>query len=660
MARKKQKRKNSKTQNSNKPSPQQLKAINRLVDKGNSDLAQSRIEALLKQFPKFSPLYFQCIGLYEKSNQYPMATWTALRWTQVSPNSINAWTNLARLTLKEGHMALLHKAISMHNELAQQTGDELIDEPSLQKLQGMIMENSIENPAFDSLGDAIKFDTGKLLLDAQQWQKAISFMHDLRKYSTVANNYAVALFHVGEINKAKQAYYETYQKDPNNLFAANGYLRLLVWDGQLEEANKLADIIKEKEPKRPLYADAQLIALAFLGRFDEALECYQKIDKKQLVEMEAGFNYLAACIAFNTGDKQLTKQLWDILPSNKDYRGGETDLIKLMNAPAEQIHQPALFAHSEILPLNWIKLFRKIIKRGKNDVQIFEQLRAKLNDFPSADYLRLSRESVDDLGLYFLELMLSAHAIAGNKEKKQLLLEQFTDRRTSLETKMDTLRRLQKQGIITKEDTVDYWTGSKISQLKPLSFTITREPKDAPYSDKDRDLLTQALALLRSKEGRAEARKILMELAERYPDDRPIRGNIAASWVFEDPEKSTAEYESTLEKFPDYTFARCMVADDRIMNNKLEEAKVLLDGIMDKEEYHIDEYIVINGVKACYHAKKGEEAAARQYLNMIKQVSEYDHEIESLKSWEKTVNYILHSEKLDFKSAFSNILQGFK
>ena len=649
MARKKQKRKVKKSTQNQKPSLSQLKALERLIEKQDFDQAASRFEVLIKQFPKFSVLYYLGLDLYKDGGETAKATWVALRWAQSSPNSVQAWRALASFSLENGYLALLHKAITKHNQLAADSGDELINDPSLQELQGMIMEDSVGNPVPDSLADAVEFDRGKLFLDAQLWGKAIAFMASKRDYPSIANNYALALFHVGKIKEAKQAYLDAYEAEPDNLFAMSGYIRLLVWDGELEKANQLASKMKEENPERPFYADAQLVTLSFLGRFDEAFSCYQRFDEEQLEKMELPFHDLAASIAFMVGEKERAKSLWQNNTNEEQNRGGEKNPISLLSATPEESRTPALFDNSELLPLSWIESLRVTIKQNKKDPDIFAAMRREIVTLPSIDYLRLARESINDLGGYFIEILLMSYASNGGDEEKKLLIEQFKCHRTDLKSKMDLLTRLQNQGILSSKEPIKCWNGSVVTEIKSIDFNITREAKESSYSEKDYDLLDEALELLRGGETK-KARENLLKLVKRYPTDCTLRGNLAASWTFDDPDKSKAEYERTLKDFPDYIFARCKVAEEKITNGKLEEAKQLLDGLLDRGEYHIDEFIIINGINAYYQAAEGKKEAAQSYLDMANKAVKFDHEKQSLADWSQKVDIILNNSLLGLSS----------
>ena len=648
VAKKKQKRKANKSIQNQKPSVSQLKALERLIEKQDFDQAASRFEVLIKQFPKFSVLYYLGLDLYKDAGETAKATWVALRWTQASPNSVQGWKALASFSLENGYLALLHKAITRHNQLAADSGDELINDPSLQELQGMIMEDSVGNPVPDSLADAVEFDRGKLFLDARLWGKAIAFMEPKRDYPSIANNYALALFHAGKIKEAKQAYLEAYETEPDNLFAMSGYIRLLVWEGELEKANQFASKMKEEKPERPFYADAQLMTLSFLGRFNEAFSCYQRFDEEQLGKMEQPFYDLIAAIAFIIGEKKLAKGLWQNNADKEQNRGGEKDPVSLLNTTPERNRTPALFDNSELLPLSWIDTLRVTIEQNKKDPDIFATMRREIVALPSIDYLRLARESINDLGGYFIEILLMSYAFNGGDKEKNLLIEQFKSHRTDLKSKMDLLTRLQNQGILSSKDTIKCWNGSVVTEIKSLDFNITREAKESSYSEKDYSLLAEALDLLRANETK-KARAILLKLVKRYPEDPILRGNLAASWTFDDPDKSSAEYESILNDFPDYIFARCKVAEEKIMNGQLEEAKQLLDGLLDRGEYHIDEFIIINGINAYYQAVVGKEDAAQRaqsYLDMADKAVKFDHEKQALANWSEKVDVILNNSLL--------------
>ncbi len=644
MARKKQKKSNKKTTQA-KPSPQQLKAIERLKDKGDLDQAISRLEVLLKQYPKFSVLYLLSIEIYERWDNLPKATWMALRWTQISPNSMKAWQYLLDLSFNSGFSALTYKAVRTYNKLATKANLELHERPSAEELEVFIMSGAKGSPIPDSMDDAIIFDVGRVLLSAEQWKECLFYLEDSLDYPPVANNYALALFQLGDIEKAMLVYQNAFAQEPSNLFAMTAYLRLLVWNGQMDEAQNIADKLQEQTPSRALYADAQLAGLAFLGRYKDAFTCYQRLDKESIDEMEPAFYHLEASIAFMVDKKDLARELWNRSPE-KLYRGVEENPFTLLATTPEKSRHPAIFADSELIPRGWLRILGSLAERFTKEQAMYKALREEIVPLPSLDYLRLCYESGSDSVLFLIEMLLASHAIAGNTEAKQLLIDFLSSTRTTVEAKMLLLQRAQIAEVISSEEkNINYWNGTENIAITPMNFSITREAGQTSLAKKDFKVMEKAVALLRKQET-TKARELLQTLVTRYPKEKSVRGNIAASWSVEDPEKSMQEYKQIIQDIPDYLFARAMLAEKYISKGEIDEAEKLLQpDLLQRDEYHIEEFIIVMGVQAYYHAAKGNEEATNKFLELLPKVVEYPDEKKKVKVWENKVERMLHPEK---------------
>lgn len=634
-----------------KPSPQQLKAIERLAAKGNMSAAISRLEALIKHYPKFSPLYLQGLDLYNDEQEPTKMAWCALRWTQSCPNSLQAWGVLLDVALQQGYLALVIEATKHYNRLAELHGEEPMDDLPIEEITEELLAINPDNTQIRSKEDALIIDIGKLLLDVRQWEACLPYLADTNYYPPSANNHALALFQLGRIEDALESYRTAFTLEPDNLFAMAAYIRLQVWNGNQDEALRAADQLMNIRPIRPLYAEAQLAALAFLEMFDEAFACFQKISDEGIESMEDGFFHVVAVIAFRLGKKDLAKTYWDKAPTDL-YRGAETNPASLLKTSTEKNRNPGLFTSSELLPMEWGGKLRTISTQFKTDGERFAAIKQELTPCPSLEYIRLGYESCDDYSLFIFEFILFARAFDGSKEEKQLLLDVLTSHRTNVDYKMELIKRIQALEILDQNEKIDYWTGESVSELKSFGFAITREPVNDPLSDIDQDYYDDAIAWM--KDGKlAKARKMLEELSEKNPDDVTLKGNIASSWLNEDREKGIAKFESLLKESPDYLFARCMLAENLIDEDQLDAAnKLMKDALDGVNEVHVHNVIQVYGVSAYLRAAEGDEESAESYLEFVEKIVEYPDEEEKLEIWEEKVDRLLYpNEPIDFKDA---------
>ena len=189
----------------------------------------------------------------------------------------------------------------------------------------------------------------------------------------------------------------------------------------------------------------------------------------------------------------------------------------------------------------------------------------------------------DNLVLHIIEFMLIARAREGADAEKQLLLDFFKSHRTNVAYKMSLLHRLQKLAQIADEEKIHYWDGENIDIFQTTQLTIVHEVENSSLTEADQIRYEQTLDLLKAGKSK-QARSKLLQLCKQHPDEISIRGNIAASWMAEDKQRGIAEYEAVVKKFPDYIFARCVLAKHKIAEGQFEEANELISNLLNSKK----------------------------------------------------------------------------
>lgn len=196
--------------------------------------------------------------------------------------------------------------------------------------------------------------------------------------------------------------------------------------------------------------------------------------------------------------------------------------------------------------------------------------------------------------------------------------------------------------MISNKDTFEYWNGEELSEMKSIGFEIFREPRGNTLTAKDEKSHQKAVSMMKKGEVQ-KARKILLQLIKQNLKEQSIRGNYAATWANEDTDRCIKEYEEVVKDFPDYLFARCMLASYKIEEGLVDEAEQLLGDVFTQTtEYHISEYILMSGVSAYLQAVKGNEKGALTYFDGAEKAVEYEEEHEALKRWKDKVDVVLN------------------
>ena len=126
----------------------------------------------------------------------------------------------------------------------------------------------------------------------------------------------------------------------------------------------------------------------------------------------------------------------------------------------------------------------------------------------------------------------------------------------------------------------------------------------------------------------------------------------------EDKQRGIAEYEAIVKKFPDYIFARCVLAEHKIAEGQLEEANELISNLLNgKKTIHIQDLISVSGVTALLKAAQGDEKSAMSNLELPEKAIEFPGEQEQLDMWKNKVDKILHPEDYPLQAADIELLR---
>ena len=89
-----------------------------------------------------------------------------------------------------------------------------------------------------------------------------------------------------------------------------------------------------------------------------------------------------------------------------------------------------------------------------------------------------------------------------------------------------------------------------------------------------------------------DALALAQQLLQMYPDQPSAYTNLAAiKEGLKHPAAEVADlYRQAHDLAPDYLFARCGYARSLVGEGRLEQARALLDGLLEREEWHQSEY----------------------------------------------------------------------
>jgi tetratricopeptide (TPR) repeat protein len=181
---------------------------------------------------------------------------------------------------------------------------------------------------------------------------------------------------------------------------------------------------------------------------------------------------------------------------------------------------------------------------------------------------------------------------------------------------------------------ITMWLKGEQREVMIMGFEVTGEPQNQ-HGPKTAQLAADATLALHEKRP-DEAEALLLQALELEPDAPGLKNNLALAYGLQgDKEKAEAMVRDVHREHPDYLFATLGVVRMHIRDGELDEAKALLDPLLQRKKFHTSEFSNLCQAQIEYWTKKGEQESARAWLDLWEQI---DPEDPQLLQWQTRLN----------------------
>lgn len=125
------------------------------------------------------------------------------------------------------------------------------------------------------------------------------------------NNLALSYYYTGELDCAVETIQQVLQKDPHNLHALCNGAVLSQHQGQLEQRDRLVNILKKWAPFHPEHMMKLATTMGVLGEHREAYHLFRQLLKLDSAPDSSLYHYTAVA-AFNVGEWKRARKYWRI------------------------------------------------------------------------------------------------------------------------------------------------------------------------------------------------------------------------------------------------------------------------------------------------------------------------------------------------------------
>lgn len=547
------------------PQPEQLAAVRRLLEHGHVAQARQQCAALRRSHPGFKPLYGLACEIEEVAGDPLLIAARAWEWHHAAPHSVLALELLAASADAADLNAVAEWAT---RQLQALDGDEP-DTPPPEPLRTPLGPLSFEQ--------GMALDLGRMHMGDDHFEAAIEVLRDV-DHPSARNNHALALFHCGDVRGAQAMAEAAWRASHDNLFALERSLRWRCWLEGMAPCRGFAATLRASRPRRSEDAIARVSALRFLGDEEGARAAWE--DSADL-------------------------DFWD------DASAEQEDLFEALRDPAEEFPGEATLW----LPRSWSRTLEQLAVQMKTGAGPGAQQHwdTHLDHLEAhTDYLVRACALADHLTRFITLEALKRRAEQGNADARQALPGLLVSLGGADTDRTRLLQWLDEHGLHDPAAPVPMRAGDEVREVRSVGLKITTEPRPTTLS-KEGLALAERMNAAGRRGDLAEARKLGRQLLELHPDHPMALSNLAGILQAsgEPHDEVMRLFREALARDPDYLFARCGLAHGLVQEGRLEEARQLLDGLVERGELHISEFRALSVAQRTVAQAAGDHATVR-------------------------------------------------
>lgn len=473
----------------------------------------------------------------------------------------------------------------------------------------------------------------------QAQKRGREFLERYPDFIPARNNLSLLEFQEGNSEGAIEYAQQVLRRDPDNFQASGNLARYLYLVGRVEEAQTQAEHLDSMDIQGTEFWAKKAETFTYLGdhaRVDAAVRAAEEeAGKTQSPSM--GFIYhLGGVAALEMGDENLARTRWKAALKLNSHLGMAQENLRDLSNPQWERHAPWPYPMQQWLPQTFLGDLRGTMRRFEN---------SKRND-------RLERE----LQKYFESQPALLHIFSillkrGGEDGRELVINmaRFSHYPPVLEMLQafafgqdgPDATRLHALNLLTELDEIPagpqrMWLSGEWSEIMTMGFEIGDEGEEdfAFKNAQSEELLEESIYLMRAGEFQ-EAQELLEQARKIDPDHPSILNNLAKCMEAQGDTAAAMEIVNNLYiNFPNYLFSQVGRANQLIADEKLEEAREILNPLLQRKKLHYSEFFVLADAEMRLQIAMNQPEGARQWLDMWRQV---DPKHPNITQWEMRI-----------------------
>lgn len=557
------------------------------------------LSVLEKSFPHHPDVFGFLAEAYQDVKDQHGYLVAQVRLHELVPDDADIKIGLGGAYLANGYFGLAYRVMGQF--IKRWTRDERV--PDVQKLMQTV-EKELDKFLFEL---DYPFDSGfeficqheelRLNLEIGNYAKcqllAKALISRRPGFVPALNNLSQAEWLDGSMDAAIFTSRRVLEIDPENIHALSNLTRFLFMQGKTEEAQEYARRLKSSQAEVADRWVKIIEALNFIGDDTGVLAVLEQVTQDKGVEELSGHAWHWCAVAeYRLGNLSKAKAYWQKCLKKLATHALAAANLEEMKKPVNLRICPQVFALDTWLPKKTIEeLYKAVLREGKkvNESQFQAKMAAFVDTHPEIfQFVQIALKDGDlqcrELALKFVDM--SAHPRLLGYLNDFCLSQHGPD-----ELRLNASQLVTKYGLVKSGELVNLWLDGEWRPVLMLGFQIVQEPMgQETLKPAVLRLMEKAVTALREKDG-INAETYLRKALNIQKDEPGLLNNLAYALDLQG-KKSEAEaiLDSISVRFPDYFFGQVTAARKAIKAKKLDAAKKILDGLMQKKEFHVTEF----------------------------------------------------------------------
>lgn len=609
-----------------------LEEVQELIDRDRLLEAAEKLDELAERYPKEPEVFRLQSGVAAELHDSTTLVRAAWHWAEVAPDDPEAVLNLAGACMADMRPALAQRTLQCflqrwpdHPRAAEvrKTIPELA-----QSLQEVLAR--MELAGLDGAEEiALWHEEAQVAMEQGRYTEGISLERQVLErvptFAPALNNISLMHFLQGRLEEAIAAAQRVLAEcDPENFHALSNLVHFLCAAGRPEEARPFAERLKAVRSDRVDVWLKKAEGLSYLGDDEGVLEVFTQAKAAGMLRrpyVDPLIYHLAGVAAARLGRERKARRYFRQALKFQPNLFRAAENLADLRKPAGQRNGPWAFSINEWVPQKTLQDMMTILQpvvRGKpTDERVRRATCRFLAQHPEIKGLiPILLERGDPQGrkfAYYLARILEA------PETLDALADFALSPFGPDELRQEAAYALVDAGRLPRGQTVKMWVEGKQRDLILFGYSISAEPVGQLPPQVQR-LVERAVSALYDRR-LDEAEQQLQEALEILPNHPSLLQNLAAVYGLRgDSERSRELVERAVKVDPNYTIGRCQMARFAVERGDLEEAEQWLKPVMNQENFHISEFVVLCEARIDLALAYGQLEDAQSWLEMWEQI----------------------------------------